>query len=61
MLADKITNWMKQKVTAAQKDGIVVGLSGGVDSASVAVLAKRAFGERVLALIMPCHSNPADW
>ena len=43
--------------------GLVLGLSGGVDSAVVAALSARAVdGERVLALIMPdeAASDPAD-
>lgn len=39
---------------------MVVGMSGGVDSSVVAVLAKRGLGDGVLGLIMPCHSDPTD-
>src|SRR5258706_4930785 len=36
------------------KKGVVVGLSGGIDSSTVAALAARALGpERVLVLLMP--------
>ncbi len=63
--AAKIVNfieaWLKEKVNQAGARGIVVGLSGGIDSAVVAALGRRAFGhDNILALIMPCHSNPED-
>jgi len=51
---------MAERVKAAGARGIVVGLSGGVDSAVVAVLAQRAVGENVLGVLMPCHSQPVD-
>ena len=35
-------------------------MSGGIDSSVVAILAKRALGDKVLGLILPCDSNPAD-
>lgn len=45
----------------AHVKGIVMGLSGGIDSATVAALAKEAIGKkRVLALILPCHSLRPD-
>ena len=41
--------------------GVVVGLSGGIDSAVVSGLSVRAVGkENVLGLSMPIHSNPTD-
>ncbi|TAK31813.1 MAG: NAD+ synthase [Chloroflexota bacterium] len=60
LLADEITRWIARRVDEAHSDGVMVGLSGGIDSAVVAVLAQRALGENVLTLIMPCHSDPAD-
>ena len=59
-LAQDITVWIKDQVDEAGASGIVVGMSGGVDSAVVAVLAKRAVGRNVLGLLMPCGSSPAD-
>jgi len=59
-LADKLTQWIKEKVFEANRKGTVVGLSGGVDSAVVALLCKRAFPETTLAAIMPCYSISTD-
>ena len=59
-LADQISNWMSERLQEAGSQGIVVGLSGGVDSALVAGLACRAAGENVLGVLMPCHSQPLD-
>ena len=57
---DEIVQWLKQKVVAAGAKGLIVGVSGGIDSAVVANLAKKACGHKVLALILPCNSNPND-
>ncbi len=60
-LPDQIATWLREQLTAAGADGFVCGLSGGVDSATAAALAVRAVGsERVLAVLMPCHSVPED-
>ncbi|NLV76243.1 MAG: NAD(+) synthase [Tissierellia bacterium] len=57
---DEIVEWLRIKVENANGKGLVFGLSGGVDSAVVAGLAKKAFPESSLGIIMPCHSNPID-
>jgi len=59
-LADKLVSWIREQVTKARQKGAIFGLSGGVDSAVVGVLCKRAFLEDVLGLIMPCHSIQPD-
>ena len=59
-LANELTRWIKEQVLAARKIGAAVGLSGGIDSAVVAVLCKRAFPNTTLAVIMPCYSNKID-
>ncbi len=60
-LPDQIAQWLREQLTAAGADGFVVGLSGGVDSSTTAALAVRAVGaERVLGVLMPCHSQPED-
>jgi NAD+ synthase len=60
MLADHLTAWIHDEVTASGGVGAVFGLSGGIDSAVVAALAKRAFPHHTLGVIMPCHSDPRD-
>ena len=60
-LPDRIANWLREHLNAAGAEGFVFGLSGGVDSATVAALAARAVGaERTLGLLLPCHSQPKD-
>lgn len=60
LIAERIVRWLWEKVEAAGAKGLVVGLSGGVDSACTAALAKRAVGDEVLGVLMPCHSDPVD-
>ncbi len=59
-LAGKLVAWIRERVVAARCQGAVVGLSGGADSAVVAVLCKRAFPHDLLGVIMPCHSEEKD-
>ncbi len=60
-LPDQIAQWLREYLATTGAQGFVFGLSGGVDSATVAALAVRAVGpERVLAVLMPCHSQPED-
>ncbi|KPK97931.1 MAG: NAD synthetase [Omnitrophica WOR_2 bacterium SM23_72] len=56
-----IVRWIKNEVLEAGARGIVLGLSGGVDSSVVAALSVVAMGKRrVLGLFLPCHSHPGD-
>lgn len=59
-LVQKLCDWMEDKVTTAKAKGIVLGLSGGLDSAVVAALSIRRFSQNTLAIIIPCHSLEAD-
>lgn len=60
-LTDKITVWIRERVQTAGMNGVVIGLSGGIDSGVTAALCVRALGaENVLGLIMPCESIEAD-
>jgi NAD+ synthase len=58
--AQEISAWMRSQVDAAGARGIVVGLSGGIDSAVVIGLAAMAMPGRAAGVIMPCHSDPLD-
>lgn len=59
-LAEKLVLWIKDKVSSAGCKGVVLGMSGGVDSSVVAALCIRAFPRNTLGLILPCHSIPED-
>ncbi|MDD5289452.1 MAG: NAD(+) synthase [Dehalococcoidales bacterium] len=59
-LAEKLTLWIKERVTAAGCKGTLLGMSGGIDSAVVAVLCQRAFPQNTLIINLPCYSNPRD-
>ena len=58
--ADRICAFIQQQVAVMKRDGVVIGLSGGVDSALCAELCLRALRrERVLGLVLPeRESNP---
>lgn len=59
-LAQEIAVWMYSRLELAGAKGFVFGLSGGIDSAVTAGLCKRAVGDEVLGVWMPCHSVPED-
>ena len=62
-LTDRINQtveWVRTKVAEANAKGVVVGISGGVDSSVVAGICKQAFPNNCVALIMPSHSDPDD-
>lgn len=60
ILLNSIENWLREKLYAAGEKGGIVGLSGGIDSAVVAAILKRVCGDRMMSVIMPCHSHPED-
>lgn len=60
ILLNSIENWLREKLRAAGEKGGIVGLSGGIDSAVVAAILKRVCGDRMMSVIMPCHSHPED-
>jgi len=57
----KIYQFIKRIVTEANAAGVVIGLSGGVDSSLVAVLCVNALGnEKVLGVMMPASFTPKN-
>jgi len=57
----KIAAWISRQVSKAKARGVVVGLSGGLDSAVTAALCCQALGKRrVLVLVLPCLSGKQD-
>ena len=59
-LTAKLVDWIRHQVEGAGCRGAVLGLSGGIDSAVVAVLCKKALPQNTLGVMLPCHSDPAD-
>ncbi|SDK40457.1 NAD(+) synthase [Sediminibacillus albus] len=57
---EKIVAWLQEKIAESGVKGLLVGVSGGIDSAVVAHLIKRAAPEQSLGVILPCKSNPQD-
>ena len=56
----RILAFIRRTVKAAQADGVVVGLSGGVDSSVVCALCAKALGRgKVLGILLPSDSTPA--
>ena len=53
-----IENFIRQKVEESGGGGVVIGLSGGIDSATVSKLCADAIGaDRVLNIFMPSASS----
>ncbi len=52
-IRQEIVGFIRREVAHAGAEGGVVGISGGVDSALTATLAKEALGSKLVALIMP--------
>ena len=56
-----IVEFIRSKVEESKTDGIVVGLSGGIDSTLVAYLSVDALGkDRVFGIIMPSTTTPTE-
>src|SRR5690625_2015725 len=57
---NKIVSWLQEQVEQANVRGLLVGVSGGLDSAVIVNLIKRAFPNNSLGVIMPVQNNPED-
>lgn len=58
--AERIVLWLQEKVTGAGARGCVLGISGGIDSAVVAALCRRAFPDSTLGVFTSVNSEAAD-
>ena len=56
-LQDRITDWIKDYAHNANMKSLVVGISGGIDSAVVSALCART-GLNVIAVTMPIRQRP---
>ncbi len=57
----EVAHWIKDEVENSGGKGVVFGLSGGLDSAVVAALCRKAFPrESCMGIIMPCNSSAQD-
>lgn len=60
-IKQQLIAFLQSEVSKSGTKGAVVGISGGLDSAVVAVLCKEAFGESVKGVIMPSQfSSPSS-
>ena len=55
MITDYLVRFLDDEVRKTGLKKVVLGLSGGIDSAVVAVLAHKAFGDDLLCVKMPSH------
>ncbi|RQD70679.1 MAG: NAD(+) synthase [Tindallia sp. MSAO_Bac2] len=60
LIVKEKVEWLEQKTRDAGMKGLIVGLSGGIDSAVVANLIKRAVPDQSMAVILPISSNEKD-
>ncbi len=60
-VVERIEEFLRRQVDEFKRDGVVLGMSGGLDSSVVASLAARALGpEKVLALLLPERDSSPD-
>jgi NAD+ synthase len=61
LVCDLLVSFLREEVSSARLERVVIGLSGGVDSAVVAALCARAFGpENVLGILLPYRTSNPD-
>lgn len=54
-IKEQMISFLKEEVEKTGLNKVVLGISGGLDSAVVAVLCKEAFGENMSGVLMPSH------
>lgn len=56
-LIERLVQFLQNQVQISKSKGLLVGVSGGIDSAVVANLIKMAFPQNSLGVILPIHSS----
>ena len=56
----KTVEWLREQVKKSHTRGLILGISGGIDSAVVGFLIKMAFPDNSLGVIMPIRSSQKD-
>ena len=60
-ITSDIQNWISEYLNSANSKGVVLGLSGGIDSSVTASLCSNALGSKnVIGLGLPCESISQD-
>ena len=59
-LINHLTQWIRDMVFSAELKGVVLGMSGGIDSSVLAIICYRAFPDNMLGVHMPCYSDEQD-
>ena len=57
---DYLVDWLKQEVEKTGSKGVIIGISGGIDSALVATIGKDAFPNDSFGVIMPISNRIND-
>ena len=52
-IIEKIERFLEEQIEKTRSKGVIMGLSGGIDSAVIAYICKRKLKDKTLALIMP--------
>ncbi len=53
-------DWLREQVKKSNTKGLIVGVSGGIDSALVCYLIKKAFPKNSIGVVLPCKSEEKD-
>lgn len=59
-VSERLISWLQTQVQVSNSKGLLVGISGGVDSAVVANLIKLACPNSSLGVIIPIHSSKSS-
>lgn len=54
---DVLIKWIREKTLNANAKGVIVGISGGIDSALVSYLAKKAFPNNSIGVLIPLNKQ----